>query len=138
MKRVVITGLGAITPLGNSVTDFWDGLVSGKSGAKPITKFDATQFKTKFACEVSGFDSLQYFEKTEARKLDLYTQYALASVQEAIQHAQIDFDKMNRDRIGVIWASGDGGLSTFEEQVGEFKTGNGVPRFNPFSYPNAY
>ncbi|MFZ4862264.1 beta-ketoacyl-ACP synthase II [Sphingobacterium sp. Mn56C] len=132
MKRVVITGIGAITPLGNTVNDFWSALVSGKSGAKPITKFDATNFKTKFACEVTGFEPSPYFEKAELRKYDLFTQYAIASVQEAVTQAQLDFDSLNRDRIGVIWASGDGGVSTFEEQIGAFNAGNGIPRFNPF------
>jgi 3-oxoacyl-[acyl-carrier-protein] synthase II len=132
MKRVVITGLGAITPLGNSVNDFWKALTGGVSGAKLISKFDTTHFKTKFACEVENFDPLQILEKSEIRKYDLYTQYALASVDEAVRHAEINFDQLNKDRVGVIWASGDGGVSTFEEQVGEFKAGNGIPRFNPF------
>ncbi|WP_346066872.1 beta-ketoacyl-ACP synthase II [Sphingobacterium siyangense] len=132
MKRVVITGVGAITPLGNTVDDYWNGLVNGVSGAKLISKFDATNFKTKFACEVVDFDPLQYLEKTEIRKYDLFSQYALASVSEAIQHAEINFDKIDKDRVGVIWASGDGGVSTFEEQIGEYKTGNGIPRFSPF------
>lgn len=132
MKRVVITGLGAITPLGNNVPAFWDALTNGKSGARLISRFDTTHFKTKFACEVTDFDPLLYMERAELRKYDLYTQYALASVSEAVQHARIDFDKLDKDRIGVIWASGDGGVGTFEEQVGEFKTGNGIPRFNPF------
>lgn len=135
MKRVVITGLGAITPLGNNVADFWQGLINGKSGAKPIGKFDTTHFKTKFACEVSGFDPLSYMEKSEIRKYDLFSQYALAAVHEAVSHAGIDFEQLNKDRIGVIWASGDGGVTTFEEQVGEYKTGNGIPRFNPFFIP---
>lgn len=135
MKRVVITGLGAITPLGNNVNDFWQSLINGVSGAKPVTKFDVTHFKTKFACEVRGFDPLQTIEKSEVRKYDLFTQYALASVHEAINNAEINFEKLNKDRIGVIWASGDGGVSTFEEQIGEYKTGNGIPRFSPFFIP---
>ncbi|GAA0886520.1 beta-ketoacyl-ACP synthase II [Sphingobacterium siyangense subsp. cladoniae] len=132
MKRVVITGLGAITPLGNTVNDFWNGLITGVSGAKLISKFDATNFKTRFACEVTNFDPLQYLEKAEIRKYDLFSQYALASVDEAIQHAEINFEKIDKDRVGVIWASGDGGVSTFEEQIGEYKGGNGIPRFSPF------
>jgi 3-oxoacyl-[acyl-carrier-protein] synthase II len=132
MKRVVITGIGAITPLGNSVNEFWEGLIAGQSGTKLISRFDTTHFKTKFACEVRNFDPLLYLEKQEVRKYDLFTQYALASVQEAIENAAIDFSKIDRDRVGVIWASGDGGVSTFEEQVGEFKAGNGTPRFSPF------
>lgn len=135
MKRVVITGLGAITPIGNNLQEFWQSLISGVSGAKLITKFDTTHFKTQFACEVLHFDPLQSMEKSEIRKYDLFTQYAVAAAQEAIQHAAINFEQLNRDRIGVIWASGDGGVSTFEEQVGEFKTGNGIPRFNPFFIP---
>lgn len=135
MKRVVITGVGAITPLGNNVNGFWQSLINGVSGAKPITKFDTTNFKTKFACEVQGFDPLQTIGKSEVRKYDLFTQYALASVHEAVANADIDFEKLNKDRIGVIWASGDGGVSTFEEQVGEYKSGNGIPRFSPFFIP---
>lgn len=132
MKRVVITGIGTITPIGNNVNDFWISLVNGKSGAKPITKFDTTNFKTKFACEVRNFDPYQAIGKSELRKYDLFTQYALVAVQEAITNAEIIFDNLNKDRIGVIWASGDGGVSTFEEQFSEYKLGNGIPRFNPF------
>jgi len=135
MKRVVVTGIGAVTPIGNNVSDYWKSLINGVSGAKAITKFDTTNFKTKFACEVSNFDPLQTIEKSELKRYDLYTQYALVSTQEAISHAQVNFDKLNKDRIGVIWASGDGGVSTFEEQFGEYKTGNGVPRFSPFFVP---
>ncbi|MGJ1318740.1 beta-ketoacyl-ACP synthase II [Sphingobacterium spiritivorum] len=132
MKRVVITGIGAITPLGNSVKDFWQSLIQGISGANLITKFDATNFKTRFACEVQNFDPLAFLEKGEIRKYDLFTQYALASVHEAIQQANIDFNKIDKDRVGVIWASGDGGVGTFEEQLKEYHLGNGIPRFNPF------
>lgn len=132
MRRVVITGIGTITPIGNNVSDFWQSLIKGVSGAKSITKFDTTHFKTKFACEVRNFDPFQTIEKAEVRKYDLYVQYALVAVQEAISNAEIIFDNLNKDRIGVIWASGDGGVSTFEEQFGEYKLGNGVPRFNPF------
>lgn len=135
MKRVVVTGTGAITPIGNTVKDYWQALLNGVSGAKPITKFDTTNFKTKFACEVQNFDPLQTIEKPDVRKYDLFTQYALASVYEAVVHAEINFDKLNKDRIGVIWASGDGGVSTFEEQLSEYKLGNGVPRFSPFFIP---
>lgn len=135
MKRVVVTGIGAITPIGNNANDYWQSLINGVSGAKPITKFDTTNFKTKFACEVRNFDPLQTIEKAEVRKYDLFTQYALASVHEAVQQAEINFEKVNKDRIGVIWASGDGGVSTFEEQVSEYKSGNGIPRFNPYFIP---
>lgn len=135
MKRVVITGVGAVTPLGNNAEDFWQSMIKGKSGAKPITKFDASKFKTQFACEVRNFDPLQFLEKSEIRKYDLFTQYALSSVIEAVQQANINFDELNKDRIGVIWASGDGGVSTFEQQVGEYKLGNGIPRFSPYFVP---
>lgn len=135
MKRVVVTGLGAITPLGNNTGEFWTNLINGVSGAKEITRFDATNFKTKFACEVRNFDPLQTIEKSEVRKYDLFTQYALAAVHEAVSNAGIRFDALNRDRIGVIWASGDGGVSTFEEQLKEYHSGSGVPRFNPFFIP---
>ena len=135
MKRVVITGIGAITPIGNNVETFWQSLLNAVSGAKLITKFDTTHFKTKFACEVRDFDPLRTMEKSDLRKYDLFTQYALASVHEAVVNAEINFDKLNKDRIGVIWASGDGGVSTFEEQLSEYKSGNGVPRFSPYFIP---
>lgn len=135
MKRVVITGLGAITPLGNNVDDFWKALVNGISGAKKISRFDSSNFKTKFACEVVNFDPLQTMAKQEVRKYDLFTQFALAAVHEAVYKAKINFEVLNRDRIGVIWASGDGGVSTFEEQVKEYYTGNGIPRFSPYFVP---
>lgn len=135
MKRVVVTGIGALTPIGNNATDFWNNLVAGKSGAAPITKFDASKFKTRFACEVKGFDPLNFIEKADARKYDPYTQYALVAVEEAVKHANIDFEKLNRNRIGVIWGSGNGGIQTFQEQVLEFGKGDGTPRFNPFFIP---
>lgn len=138
MKRVVITGLGAITPLGNSVAEFWKNIVAGKSGAGPLTKFDTTLFKTHFGCEVKDFDPTAYFEKKEARKYDLFTQYAIAASDEAIQDAGLDFSQLSiadRAEIGVIWASGNGGISTFEEQLKEFHLGDGTPRFNPFFIP---
>ena len=135
MKRVVVTGAGAITPIGNNANDFWQSLINGVSGAAPITKFDATIFKTKFACELKGFDPLNHIEKAEARKYDLFTQYALVSVEEAIKNANINFDKLNRNRIGVIWGSGNGGIGTFQQQVIEFAQGDGTPRFNPFFIP---
>ncbi|OXA69706.1 beta-ketoacyl-[acyl-carrier-protein] synthase II [Flavobacterium aquidurense] len=135
MKRVVITGLGAVTPIGNSVPEYWHSLINGVSGAAEITKFDTTQFKTKFACEVKNFDPQHIFEKNEIRKYDLFTQYALYVTDEAIKNANIDFDTLNKDRIGVIWGSGDGGVATFEEQISEYKLGNGIPRFSPFFIP---
>lgn len=135
MKRVVITGLGALTPIGNNVEEYWEGLMNGVSGAGPITKFDAAKFKTRFACEIKNFNPQNLFEKNEIRKYDLFTQYALVVADEAIKNANINFDTLNRNRIGVIWGAGDGGVSTFEEQFGEFKLGEGTPRFNPFFIP---
>ena len=135
LNRVVITGLGALTPLGNNINDFWNALVNGTSGAGPITKFDATNFKTKFACEIKGYNPQDFFDRNEARKYDPFTQYALVSVAEAIENAGIDFDKLNKNRIGVIWGSGNGGILSFQEAVSEFATGNGIPRFNPYFYP---
>lgn len=135
MKRVVITGLGALTPLGNNVDDFWCALISGTSGAAPITKFDTSKFKTKFACELKNFDPLNYIEKSEARKYDLFTQYALIAVDEAVKNGNINFEQLNKNRIGVIWGSGNGGFSTFQQQVTEFVLGDGTPRFSPFFIP---
>ncbi len=135
LNRVVITGLGALTPLGNNINDFWNGLVNGVSGAGPITKFDTTNFKTKFACEIKGFNPQDFFDRNEARKYDPFTQYALVSVEEAVANAGIDFDKLNKNRVGVIWGSGNGGIYSFQEAVSEYATGNGIPRFNPYFYP---
>jgi len=135
MKRVVITGLGTLTPIGNNLNDFWKSLTNGIGGTAPITKFDADKFKTKFACELKNFDPLDYIEKSEARKYDLFTQYALIATDEAIKNANINFDKLNKNRIGVIWGSGNGGIGTFQQQVTEFVQGNGTPRFNPFFIP---
>ncbi|MEP6750860.1 MAG: beta-ketoacyl-ACP synthase II [Bacteroidota bacterium] len=138
MKRVVITGLGALTPLGNSVTEFWQSIVNGKSGAGPITKFETVKFKTHFACEVKGFNAENYIDKKEIKKYDLFTQYAIAATDEAIKDAGLDFAAMQeheRYDIGVIWASGNGGIGTFEEQLREFHTGDGTPRFNPYFIP---
>ena len=138
MKRVVITGLGAITPLGNTVAEFWENIVAGKSGAAPITKFDASKFKTQFGCEVKNFHPEDYFEKKEIRKYDLFTQYAIAASDQAIQDAGLDFSQMSeaeRYEVGVIWGTGNGGIGTFEEQLREFHGGDGTPRFNPFFIP---
>ena len=135
LKQVVVTGMGAITPLGNSINEFWNNLISGKSGVGPITKFDASNFKTKFAAEVRNFQAASYFEKNEARKYDLFTQYAVAAAEEAIQSAGIDFEKLNRNKIGVTWGSGNGGIVTFQDQVEEFIKGSRVPRFNPYFIP---
>lgn len=134
-KRVVVTGLGALTPLGNNIADFWNGLIEGKNGVGPITKFDTTHFKTKFACELKGFHPEDHFEKKEFRKMDACCHYALVSAEEAIKDAGIDFKVLNNERIGVIWGTANGGFGTFEEQVLEFGKGDGVPRFNPFFIP---
>jgi 3-oxoacyl-[acyl-carrier-protein] synthase II len=132
MKRAVITGLGAVTPIGNNVDDFWANLIKGKSGAAAITKFDTTYHKTKFACEVKDFDPLQYINKQEARKMDLFTQYALAATDECINDSGIDLETVDRNKIGVIVATGIGGMQTFEEEILSFVENGKIPRFNPF------
>src|SRR6202012_984474 len=135
LKRVVVTGIGALTPIGNNTKDYCNGLLNGVSGADAITCFDASKFKTRFACELKGFDPLQFMEKKEARKLDRYTQIAVAASDEAVRDAGIDKEKINPDRIGVVFASGIGGLITFQEEVINFAKGDGAPRFNPFFIP---
>jgi 3-oxoacyl-[acyl-carrier-protein] synthase II len=135
LKRVVVTGLGALTPIGNDVNTFWNNMKAGVSGAGPITKFDTTEFKTKFACEVKGFEVEKYMEKKEARKMDCFTQYAMAAAQEAVKDAGLDNAEIDKTKIGVIWASGNGGMLTFEEQIVEFTQANFVPKFNPFFIP---
>lgn len=135
LKRVVVTGIGAITPLGNNLQDFWKGLIDGVSGADFITQFDASKFKTRFACELKNFDPLQYLERKEARKIDRFVQSALVSSDEAVSDAGITADNVNRDRVGVVFASGIGGLITFQEEVMNFAKGDGTPRFNPFFIP---
>lgn len=134
-RRVVVTGLGGITPLGNNINDFWNNLIAGKSGAAPITRFDTSKFKTKFACEVKGYDPKQYFEVKDARKMDLFTQYAMVAATQAVEDSGMLSDKLNKRRVGVIWGSGNGGFLTFQEQVMEFAKGDGTPRFNPFFIP---
>lgn len=135
LKRVVVTGLGAITPLGNTLQDYWDNLKGGVSGAVPITKFDASKFKTQFACEVKGFDPLEVMDRKEARKMDLFSQYAIASTEQAVLDSGIKDAGFDPDRIGVIWGSGIGGIKTFQEEADNFITGDGTPRFNPFFIP---
>ncbi len=135
LKRVVVTGLGALTPIGNTVPEFWDGLISGVSGAAPMTRFDTEKFKTKFACEVKNFVAEDYLEKKEARKIDPFVQYALVATAEAVKDAGLDFEKLNTNRIGVIWGSGIGGLKTFLDEIMEFAKGDGTPRLNPFFIP---
>ena len=134
LKRVVVTGLGAITPLGKTLTETWEGLVNGKSGAGPITHFDASKFKTQFACEVKNFDPNQYFDRKEARKLDRYAQFALIAADEAIADSGMEMEKLDLNKVGVIFSSGIGGISTFQEEVENYDVERG-PRFNPFFIP---
>ena len=135
LKRVVITGVGALTPLGSTFEDYKRNLLKGVSGAAPITRFDATNFKTKFACEVKDYDPLNYFDRKEARKMDPFTQYGLIAADEAIKNSGLDLEKIDLDKAGVIWGAGIGGLLTFQNEVTNFATGNGTPRFNPFFIP---
>lgn len=135
LKRVVVTGLGALTPIGNNIDEYWDGLINGKSGCAPITYFDTENFKTKFACEVKNYSPTDYFDRKEARKLDKFAQYAIVSSEEAIKDAAIDMEKIDKFRVGVIWGAGIGGIETFQEEVIGYANGNGTPRFNPFFIP---
>jgi len=135
LKRVVVTGLGALTPIGNNINEYWNALINGKSGCAPITHFDAENFKTKFACELKNYNPTDYFDRKEARKLDKFAQYAIVASEEAIKDASIDLDKVDKFRVGVIWGAGIGGLETFQEEVIGYANGNGTPRFNPFFIP---
>ncbi len=135
LKRVVVTGLGALTPLGNSVSAYWEGLMNGVSGADSITLFDASKFKTQFACELKGFNPEDYFDRKEARKLDRFSQLAVVAASQAVEHAKLTDEAINKDRVGVIWGSGIGGMTTFMEEVRNFYLGDGTPRFNPFFIP---
>ncbi len=135
LKRVVVTGLGALTPIGNTLNEYWDGLKNGKSGAAPITRFDSSKFKTKFACEVKNFDIGNFMDRKEARKMDPFAQYAMVAVDEAIKDSNLPLTELNPNRIGVIWGSGIGGLLTFQEEVKSYTKGDGTPRFNPFFIP---
>ncbi len=136
LKRVVVTGLGAITPLGSNVQETWENIVNGVSGATPITHFDTSLFKTKFACTVKDFDPLKYFDRKEARKLDLYAQYAIAAAEEAIENCGVDLEKVDKDEVGVVFAAGIGGIKTFEEEVGFYYANKALgPKFNPFFIP---
>ncbi|MFD2698088.1 beta-ketoacyl-ACP synthase II [Mesonia sediminis] len=135
LKRVVVTGLGALTPIGNNIQEYWDGLVSGRSGGAPITYFDTDKFKTKFACEIKNFPFNEYFDRKELRRLDKFAQYALVASDEAIADSKLDLDTINKHRVGVIWGAGIGGLETFQEEVKNFANGDGTPRFNPFFIP---
>jgi len=134
-RRVVVTGLGALTPIGNTLSTYWEGLLSGTSGAAPITYFDPTLFKTQFACELKGFDPLDHFDRREARKYDRFAQYALVSVAEALEDAKLPIETIDKDRVGVIWGAGIGGLETFQNEVLNFAASNENPRFNPFFIP---
>ena len=135
LRRVVVTGLGALTPIGNDIPSYWDGLISGKSGADLISYFDTSKFKTQFACELKGFDPLNYLDRKEARKLDKFAQYAIVCSDEAIKDSGLDFDKVERTRVGVIWGSGIGGFETIQNEMINFSGGDGTPRFNPFFIP---
>lgn len=135
LKRVAVTGLGALTPLGNTLQAYWQGLLNGESGAAPITRFDASKFKTRFACEVKGFDPLEFLDRKEARKMDPFAQYAIVCSDEAIKDSGLADSGINKDRVGVIWGSGIGGLKTFQDECINFGNGDGTPRFNPFFIP---
>jgi 3-oxoacyl-[acyl-carrier-protein] synthase II len=135
LKRVVVTGIGALTPIGNTAPEYWTGLINGVSGAAPITKFDASLFKTQFACEIKNFDIEQFLERKEARKMDPFSQFAMVAVEEAMVDSGLDLEKIDKSRAGVIWGSGIGGIRTFQDEVTAFATGDGTPRFNPFFIP---
>ena len=135
LKRVVVTGIGAITPIGNTVGEYWKALIDGRSGAAPITQFDASLFKTQFACEVKNYNPTDHFDRKEARKLDLFAQYAMVATDEAIADSGLDMDAVDKDRFGVIWGAGIGGLKTFQDEAIAFGAGDGTPRFNPFFIP---
>ncbi len=135
LKRVVVTGIGALTPIGNNVSEYWNGLVNGVSGSDWITRFDASKFKTRFACEVKNFDPSAVFDRKEIKKYDLYTQFALVAATEAIENSKLDLEKTDLEKMGVIWASGIGGIGTFAEELKSYFSGDGTPRFNPFFIP---
>jgi 3-oxoacyl-[acyl-carrier-protein] synthase II len=135
LKRVVVTGLGALTPIGNNIEEYWNALVNGVSGAAPITYFDAAKFKTRFACELKGFNATDFMDRKEARKMDRFTQYAMVASDEAIADSNLDLEKINKLRVGVIWGAGIGGLETFQNEALNFGAGDGTPRFNPFFIP---
>ncbi len=135
LKRVVVTGLGALTPIGNNITEYWNALVNGVSGAAPITYFDAAKFKTRFACELKNFKATDFLDRKEARKMDRFTQYAMVASDEAILDADLDLETINKLRVGVIWGAGIGGLETFQNEAMNFQAGDGTPRFNPFFIP---
>ena len=135
LRRVDVTGLGALTPIGNTVEKYWNSLINGVSGAAPITYFDASKFKTQFACELKNFNVENFIDRKEARKMDRFTQYAVVSATEAMEDANFDLDKIDVDRAGVIWGSGIGGLETFQIEMLNYAAGDGTPKFNPFFIP---
>lgn len=135
LRRVVVTGLGALTPIGNNIEEYWNGLVNGKSGAAPITYFDAAKFKTRFACEVKGFNVDDFIHRKESRKMDRFTQFAMVVADEAIANAKLDIPTLDPDRVGVVWGAGIGGIDTFEQEVVAYAQGDGTPKFNPFFIP---
>ncbi|MFA5542059.1 MAG: beta-ketoacyl-ACP synthase II [Bacteroidales bacterium] len=135
MRRVVVTGMGALTPIGLNISEYWDGLVNGVSGAAPITYFDPEKAKTKFACELKGFDGSKYFDRKEIRKYDKFSQYGIVAADQAVEDSGVDFNTLNKDRIGVVWASGIGGIGTFQSEVKDFVNGDGALRFSPFFIP---
>ncbi|GAA4801348.1 beta-ketoacyl-ACP synthase II [Litoribaculum gwangyangense] len=135
LKRVVVTGLGALTPVGNTKDEYWEGLIGGKSGAAPITYFDTDKFKTKFACELKNFNATDFIDRKEARKMDKFAQYAMVAADEAIGDSKLNLEEVNKLRVGVIWGAGIGGLETFQDEVLNFASGDGTPRFNPFFIP---
>ena len=135
LKRVVVTGLGALTPIGNNVEEYWNGLVNGVSGAAPITRFDASKFKTRFACELKNFDVSEFINRKDARKMDKFTQYAMVTTDEAIIDSNLDLENIDKDRVGVIWGAGVGGLETFQNEMMTYAAGDGTPKFNPFFIP---
>ena len=135
MRRVVITGMGALTPIGNNLEEYWTNIKNGVSGAGPITKFDTEKFKAQFACELKNFDPAEHFDVKEIKKYDPFSQYALVAVDEAVKNGNINFDEINKDRVGVIWGSGNGGIQTFQDAMTEYCEGDGTPRFSPFFIP---
>ncbi len=135
LKRVVVTGLGALTPIGNNVNDYWNALIAGTSGAAAITRFDTSKHKTKFACELKNFNIENFMDKKESRHMDPFCQYGILAADEAIKDAGLDLEKINKDKVGVIWGSGNGGIYTFENEVLEFGKGDGTPRYNPYFIP---
>ena len=135
LKRVVVTGLGALTPIGNNIEEYWNGLKSGQSGAAPVTHFDASKFKTQFACEIKNFDPTDFIDRKEVRRMDRFAQYAMATAQEALEDSKLDLEVVDKKRVGVIWGAGIGGLETFQDEVMNFAQGDGTPRFNPFFIP---